>query len=206
MARIRDAAIIRFAQDGFAASTVRAIAADAGVSPGLVIHHFESKDGLRRACENHLITVVEQKFTALDTGGERLNAWNALVDERLPLLPFLARVLAEGGESSTRLMRQLVESARRTLELWEAKGRVRPCADPQARAAVMVSWDLSLVLLSEQIRAATDIDAQSGPGLARLSLAALDLYTHGVLVEGDWMTEITTGMQNLRDASARAPT
>lgn len=206
MARIRDAAIVRFAQDGFAASTVRAIAADAGVSPGLVIHHFESKDGLRRACENHLITVVEQKFTALDTGGERLNAWNALVDERLPLLPFLARVLAEGGESSTRLMRQLVESARRTLELWEAKGRVRPCADPQARAAVMVSWDLSLVLLSEQIRAATDIDAQSGPGLARLSLAALDLYTHGVLVEGDWMTEITTGMQNLRDASARAPT
>src|SRR3712207_8086528 len=42
-ARIRDAAIRRFAVDGFGTS-VRAIAADAGVSPGLVIHHFGSKE------------------------------------------------------------------------------------------------------------------------------------------------------------------
>ena len=45
-ARIRDAAIECFARQGFAVS-VRAIAAHAGVSPGLVIHHFGSKAGLR---------------------------------------------------------------------------------------------------------------------------------------------------------------
>src|SRR5690606_20135242 len=44
-ARIRDAAIVEFAAHGFTKSTVRAIAESAGVSPGLVIHHFGSKDG-----------------------------------------------------------------------------------------------------------------------------------------------------------------
>jgi AcrR family transcriptional regulator len=47
-ARIRDAAIRRFGSDGFGAS-VRAIAADAAVSPGLVMHHFGSKEGLVEA-------------------------------------------------------------------------------------------------------------------------------------------------------------
>ncbi|HJE59178.1 MAG TPA: TetR/AcrR family transcriptional regulator, partial [Nocardiopsis listeri] len=45
-ARIRDAALTRFGQEGFGVS-VRAIAEEAGVSPGLVIHHFGSKEKLR---------------------------------------------------------------------------------------------------------------------------------------------------------------
>ena len=44
--RLLEAARARFASDGFDRASLRAIAADAGVSPGLVIHHFGSKDGL----------------------------------------------------------------------------------------------------------------------------------------------------------------
>ena len=44
-ATVRDSAIAVFARDGFSAS-VRTIAEAAGVSPGLVIHHFGSKDAL----------------------------------------------------------------------------------------------------------------------------------------------------------------
>lgn len=198
-ARIRDAALWRFAQDGFAAGTVRTIAADAGVSPALVMHHYESKQGLRQTCEDYLIAVVEQKFAALDTGGDTLDAWTALVDERLPLIPFLGRVLADGGESATRLLRRLVTSTERTLDDWQRKGRVRPSTDPHARAVVVLSWDLSRVLLADQIRAATDIDPQSGQGLARLSMAALDIYVHGLLVDSEWTRTLTASMQALRD-------
>lgn len=198
-ARIRDAALVRFAEDGFAAATVRAIAADAGVSPGLVIHHFGSKDGLQQACEDYLLAVVEEEFAALDSGAETLSAWTALVDERLPLLPFLGRVLTHGGDSATTLLRAMISSTARTLEDWERKGRVQPSADPQARAVVVVSWDLSLVLLGEQIRTVTGIDPGSGPGLARLSLAALEIYTDGLL-DGDRLTtEIRAAMQAVRD-------
>lgn len=45
-AAIADAARRRFAADGYAATTVRAVAADAGVDPALVLYFFTSKDGL----------------------------------------------------------------------------------------------------------------------------------------------------------------
>ena len=53
VARIRDAAIELFGSRGFDVG-VRAIAEAAGVSPGLVIHHFGSKDGLRKACDDYI--------------------------------------------------------------------------------------------------------------------------------------------------------
>lgn len=43
---IRSAAANRFAREGFQAATVRAIAADAGVDPALVLHYFGSKQEL----------------------------------------------------------------------------------------------------------------------------------------------------------------
>ena len=45
-ARIRDAAIASFVENGFAATTMRAIAADAGVSVGNAYYYFPSKDHL----------------------------------------------------------------------------------------------------------------------------------------------------------------
>ena len=43
---ILDAARARFATDGFAATTIRRVAADAGVNPSLVMQFFTSKDEL----------------------------------------------------------------------------------------------------------------------------------------------------------------
>src|SRR5690348_1863963 len=53
IARIRDAAIQQFGERGFAVG-LRSIAEAAGVSAGLVIHHFGSKDGLRKACDEFI--------------------------------------------------------------------------------------------------------------------------------------------------------
>src|SRR5664279_5452524 len=50
-ANIRNAALRLFAERGHDAVTVREIATAAGVSPGLVLHHFGSKDGLRAAVD-----------------------------------------------------------------------------------------------------------------------------------------------------------
>lgn len=49
-ARILASARARFAMDGFAGTTVRAIARDAGVDPALVHHYFGTKDALLGAC------------------------------------------------------------------------------------------------------------------------------------------------------------
>ena len=63
-ARIRDAAIAQFGAHGFNTG-VRAIATAAGVSPGLVIHHFGSKDGLRKACDEYESMEWHASATAL---------------------------------------------------------------------------------------------------------------------------------------------
>jgi AcrR family transcriptional regulator len=57
-ARIRDAALDQFAARGVKAATLKDIADAAGVSVGLVQHHFGSKDGLREACDKHVRDVV----------------------------------------------------------------------------------------------------------------------------------------------------
>ena len=53
-ARIREAALMHFAEEGYERATVRAIARSAGVSPGLLRHHYGSKEELRTACDDYV--------------------------------------------------------------------------------------------------------------------------------------------------------
>lgn len=48
------AARLRFARDGYGATTVRDIAADAGVNVALINRYFDSKEGLFEACLEHV--------------------------------------------------------------------------------------------------------------------------------------------------------
>src|SRR5208283_1411943 len=59
--KIREAALSLFGTEGFAVS-VRAIADAAGCSPGLVIHHFGNKDGLREAVDQAVMDTLLQRF------------------------------------------------------------------------------------------------------------------------------------------------
>src|SRR5215204_5684232 len=57
-ARIRDAALRLFGERGIDGATIRDIAKAAGVSPGLVRHHFGSKEALRDACDSHALSRI----------------------------------------------------------------------------------------------------------------------------------------------------
>ena len=97
-ARVRDAAITVFGNHGFGTG-VRAIATAAGVSPGLVIHHFGSKDGLRAECDEHVLRIIrEQKAEAISTPGPA-GAMQALADieQYAPLVAYIVRSFQAGG-------------------------------------------------------------------------------------------------------------
>ncbi|MFT7058972.1 MAG: AcrR family transcriptional regulator [Pseudorhodobacter sp.] len=68
------AALAIFAQAGPAAATVRAIAAKAGVTPGLIRHYFSSKDALNRAAYRSMMEQMTAKtlsvLDGLDGGPE----------------------------------------------------------------------------------------------------------------------------------------
>lgn len=62
-----DAAVRRFTSHGYAATTVRHIADDAGVNVALISRYFRSKEGLFEACLNS--SVDELRRTVQDTPG-----------------------------------------------------------------------------------------------------------------------------------------
>lgn len=54
-ARIRNAALARFAESGPDAVSLRTVAADAGAAHGLVVHHYRTKAGLQEAVEQYIV-------------------------------------------------------------------------------------------------------------------------------------------------------
>jgi AcrR family transcriptional regulator len=56
--RIRNAALACFSAEGTAATSLRTVAAAAGVSLGLVQHHFATKAGLIKAVDDYVLTLV----------------------------------------------------------------------------------------------------------------------------------------------------
>ena len=129
-ARIRDAAILRFGRDGFRVG-VRAIAQDAGVSPGLVLHHFGSKDGLREACDEQVLRLVrEQKEAAIgpmDTG--QVLAILASMDESAPLLAYALRSMQAGGDLARSFIDHFVADTEYLLAAGVAAGTIVPSVD-----------------------------------------------------------------------------
>lgn len=96
--KVLDAARTRFASDGFTATTMRLVAADAGVDVSMVMQFFRSKDELFAAVMSipgsaleRLNTVFEGKDDQL---GERvvrafLQAWEGVPEESEPLMAML---------------------------------------------------------------------------------------------------------------------
>lgn len=95
---VLDAARARFANGGFAGTTIRLIAADAGVDVAQVMQFFRSKDELFAAVMAIPATALE-RFDALYEGpdehlGERvvrafLTAWEGIPEESEPLMATL---------------------------------------------------------------------------------------------------------------------
>jgi TetR/AcrR family transcriptional repressor of bet genes len=77
------------AQHGYAGATVAAIAAEAGVAPGLVHHHFESKAELLSGLLRELLTQFRERVRRYDTQEDALLAYvdGALkLDEQVDLI------------------------------------------------------------------------------------------------------------------------
>jgi AcrR family transcriptional regulator len=191
-ARIRDAAIQTFGTAGFDAS-VRAIAAAAGVSPGLVMHHFGSKDGLRAACDEHVLRVIREAETDAFTrsGPGALLAQLAELDRYAPLVGYLVQALLAGGDLAATLLARMTTDAESYLQEAVTAGRVRPSRDPAARAAYLVDIGIGAVLSFVRRHPAVDGDhrATLRAYAEANSLPALELCTEGLLTDPGLLEE-----------------
>lgn len=151
--RIRDAAISCFAEDGFAATSVRAIATEAGVSAGLVIHHFGSKDQLRIACDEYvagLIREVKGSAMAAGAGLDPLAAMRSFSGGP-PLARYLAKTLVDGSPHVADLVDEMVKDAVGYIATGVEAGLLTPSDHPNERATILTLWMLGALVLHEHL-------------------------------------------------------
>lgn len=185
-ARIRDAALVLFGEEGFGVG-VRAIAAAAGVSPGLVNHHFGSKDGLRRECDDHVRAVIrESKMSYMNkpSAGNLLQQL-AEIEEFAPIIAYMMRSFQAGGDLAASLFEHMVEDVEQYLVAGIASGAVRRPRDLKAMARYLATVNGGGMLLFMQLRAgasgAVDYRLALREYGDQMMLPALEVYTEGLL-------------------------
>ncbi|MFN0285125.1 MAG: TetR family transcriptional regulator [Kineosporiaceae bacterium] len=202
--RIRDAAVHRFAVDGFAGASLRAIAEDAGISPALVIHHFGSKEGLRAACDEHLLaSLAATKHDAIDQPMTAAGLLG-LLEGSGDLVGYLGRGLTDGSEHAAALFDSMVELSTTLLDRAVGTGMVRPTVDARARAAVLTTWQMGLLALSEHLSRALGEPVTSPRGLLRIERAAVEVYTHGLFTDDRFVDLVDEAAEQL--LRGRSPT
>ncbi len=135
-ARIRNAALDLFAQHGEEAVSLRAIAVEAGVTPGLIQHHFKTKAALRDAVARLVTGYCWQAVNeAPTTGGvaevarARTEAIRRMYKENPSVFNYIRRSAFDHHESP--LVKMFIDNARAEVEVLREAG----LASTQHRAA-----------------------------------------------------------------------
>jgi AcrR family transcriptional regulator len=184
-ARIRDAAIEQFAQHGFGVG-LRAIAEAAGVSAALVIHHFGSKEGLRKACDDFVAEEIRSSKSEALVSNDPAN-WlgqMAEIESYAALTGYVVRSLQTGGELATMLWQRMIDNAEEYFADGVRAGTIKESRDPRARAKYLaITSGGGLLLYIQMHENPTDLRAVLRDYAADMVLPALEIYTEGLMAD-----------------------
>jgi AcrR family transcriptional regulator len=184
-ARIRDAAIEQFGAHGFGVS-VRAIADAAGVSAALVIHHFGSKEALRRACDEYVAEEIRSaKSEAMrSTSPASWLAQMAEIESYAPMMAYLVRSMQSGNDLAKALWRRMIDNAEQYMAEGVRAGTIKPSPDPRARSRYLAMSGGGAFLIYLQLHDnPTDLRAVLRDYAQDMTLPALEVMTHGLMAD-----------------------
>jgi TetR/AcrR family transcriptional regulator, regulator of cefoperazone and chloramphenicol sensitivity len=201
-ARIRDAALALFAERGVERTTLRDIARSAGLSAGLVRHHFGSKEGLRACCDDY---ALERLMAVKEAGvrGGRLADPGFLFErqpELLVLHRYLARSVVDGSPAAQAVLERMIVLG----EQWIAEQPAGEVGDERAVACVLAAAQIGLLMVHEQISGALGVDVFSPQGHLRLAHALIDFYSTPLL-SSDQAADAHAALDQLQRQTAQTP-
>ncbi|MGA4508922.1 TetR/AcrR family transcriptional regulator [Propionibacteriaceae bacterium G1746] len=195
-AQIRDAAAALFAEHGFDRVTMRQVAASAGVSPALVVHHFGSKDGLRTAVVDHVVAwfdnTIDKSQEALD-GRNWQEVLNDAADsfthaDTLPRL--FGRMLVDRDPAMQGLFARIVERSEIIMQRYIEAGVMSDDPDSRLRTAMLVASDLGALMFRPYLSSFLGFDPY-GDGMPRWAAVATRVYA-SLLVDQSFLTAFDT--------------
>lgn len=184
-ARIRDAAIEQFGQHGFGVG-LRTIAEAAGVSAALVIHHFGSKEGLRKACDDYVAEEIRNSKSEAMQSRDPATWLGQLaeIESYAPLTAYLIRSLQTGGELAMTMWHTMIENAESYFAEGVRAGTIKPSRDPHARARYLaITSGGGLLLYLQMHDSPTDLRAVLRDYASEMVLPALEIYTEGLMAD-----------------------
>ena len=184
-ARIRDAAIEQFGEHGFGVG-LRTIAEAAGVSAALVIHHFGSKDGLRKACDDYVAEVIRSDKSEAMRSSDPATWFAAMaeIESYAPMMAYLVRSMQTGGELAKTLWRNMIDNAKSYLDEGVSTGILKASRDPAARARYLaITGGGGFLLYIQMHKTPTDLRAVLRDYARDMVLPALELYTEGLMTD-----------------------
>ena len=150
-ARILGAALDGFAEHGVGATSVRGVAAAAGVSPGLVQHYFPSKAALCAAIDEHVTAIANAALELRQVEGDLIEdlaeRLTRLVADHFVALRYVARGVAERDEAALQIFDTIVKLCREQLAMLERDGVLRQDLDLEWAAMHTVLINLGTVIL-----------------------------------------------------------
>lgn len=155
--RIRDAALKSFATHGTSATSLRTVAEAAGVSLGLVQHHFATKAGLIKAVDDYVLAVLsatlaqpvpEPPADSIADVGKRVTR---LIAEQPEVVDYVGRAVTEGGPLGITVFDALVAMGRARWNQRSELGQTRPGLDPTWAALNPLVLALGTVILRTHI-------------------------------------------------------
>lgn len=157
-ARIRNAAFELHATKGVARTTMRDVAQAAGVTHGLVIHHFGNKEGLRVAVQKHMIDLLRQALesvpvegTATEVGRARDEAVERMYADNPAYVRYLRRALADPSYVDTGLLDLLIEFTASQVRLLRDAGVARADSSEEVQILAVLLRHLGPRLLQPVI-------------------------------------------------------
>lgn len=168
-ARIRNAAMDLFAQFGESRVSLRAVAAEAGVTLGLVQHHFKSKAGLIGAVDQLVVDYFDAAVSSVPptgTPGEVAAARNTAVRKMLhdnpDVVNYVRRAVLETSETRMRLLESLIDLTRREITDLREAGLASTARHEADQIVEVLVRQLGELLLAPMIDAIWDRVASPG--------------------------------------------
>ena len=177
--------MLQFGEHGFGVS-VRAIATAAGVSAGLVIHHFGSKEALRKACDDYVAESIRSSKSESMQNADPASWFAQMADMEsfAPSLAYLVRSMQSGGELSKMLWRNMIDNAESYIDEGVRAGTIKPSPDPKARARYLaITGGGAFMLYLQMHDNPGDVRAVLHDYAQDMVLPALEIYTQGLMTD-----------------------
>jgi AcrR family transcriptional regulator len=195
--------MVEFAEKGFRGATMKSIAAAAGVSVGLVQHHFGTKDELHRACDEVVLDMIHTKVDALDAGTLTDPAVLSGLMAVAPLVQrYVGRALVDGSDAVQGLIDEVMDQMEAYLTSTSPDRYPEGARVTRDTATVMAAVNTSIMVLQPMVAERLGVEPWTDEAIMRIGMAMLDTFEFiADMVASDFWRELRSGVSAYEPSS-----